>query len=323
VKNYTYVVCIFIVLWLKLNFAIVQSIQARWLTFSIQSHQLHDVTEIDMPYYYAVKVGRIPGVYRTWDECEEQVKGFRNATYKKFNTKSEAERFANVVREPITSSRRLVDNKRRVGRSPSPVRKSYRVKKTTSIIDNSERGRRIERSRSKSPSRSRSRSRSRKSKRDHPDVGKPVMFGQHDIIVYTDGSCRGNGKPGAKAGYGVYSPTHPDITAYGPLEDWELHTNQRAELLAILVAIQRSPDTAPLQIITDSTYSIKCITEWSIKWEQCNWKVDKCNLDLVKAIVKAVKKHKHPIEFTHVKGHSGEFGNEEADRLANMGAEMA
>lgn len=149
------------------------------------------------------------------------------------------------------------------------------------------------------------------------------MFDQDDIIVYTDGSCINNGKPGARAGYGVYSPTHPSITCYGPLEDWETHTNQRAELLAIQYAIERAPDTATLQILTDSTYSINCITDWSVAWERSGWKCNKANLDLIRPITEMIKDRRHPVEFTHVKAHCGEIGNEEADRLANLGSEMA
>lgn len=43
--------------------------------------------------YYAVKSGRIPGVYETWSECEEQVKGYSGAVYKSFKSKTDAENF--------------------------------------------------------------------------------------------------------------------------------------------------------------------------------------------------------------------------------------
>ena len=43
--------------------------------------------------FYAVKVGKVPGIYSTWSECEEQVKGFPSASYKSFATLSEAENF--------------------------------------------------------------------------------------------------------------------------------------------------------------------------------------------------------------------------------------
>ncbi|XP_060082066.1 ribonuclease H1-like [Ylistrum balloti] len=49
---------------------------------------------ITMP-YYAVRRGRIPGIYKTWDECKKQVNGFPKARYKKFNSETEANDFVN------------------------------------------------------------------------------------------------------------------------------------------------------------------------------------------------------------------------------------
>lgn len=46
-----------------------------------------------MAKFYAVRVGRTPGVYTTWAACTEQVKGFSGAVYKSFTTKQEAEAF--------------------------------------------------------------------------------------------------------------------------------------------------------------------------------------------------------------------------------------
>ena len=43
--------------------------------------------------YYAVKVGKIPGIYNTWSECEKMVKGYKGAIYKSFLTLDEAKSF--------------------------------------------------------------------------------------------------------------------------------------------------------------------------------------------------------------------------------------
>ena len=43
--------------------------------------------------YYAVANGRTIGIFKTWAECKESVNGFKNAIYKKFSTKAEAEIF--------------------------------------------------------------------------------------------------------------------------------------------------------------------------------------------------------------------------------------
>ncbi|WP_099203547.1 viroplasmin family protein [Miniphocaeibacter massiliensis] len=44
-------------------------------------------------YYYAVKVGKIPGIYYNWEDCKKQVTGYSGAVYKKFDTLEEAGRF--------------------------------------------------------------------------------------------------------------------------------------------------------------------------------------------------------------------------------------
>ena len=46
-----------------------------------------------MEKFYAVKIGRVPGIYTTWEECEAQVKRFRNAKFKRFKTMVEAQNF--------------------------------------------------------------------------------------------------------------------------------------------------------------------------------------------------------------------------------------
>ena len=43
--------------------------------------------------FYAVKVGKTPGIYGTWSETEEQVKGFPGAVYKSFSTEEDAIRY--------------------------------------------------------------------------------------------------------------------------------------------------------------------------------------------------------------------------------------
>lgn len=54
--------------------------------------------------FYAVAVGRLPGIYSTWKECEKQIIKFPGALYKKFKTKKEAEEYveksAALDREP-------------------------------------------------------------------------------------------------------------------------------------------------------------------------------------------------------------------------------
>jgi len=45
--------------------------------------------------YYAVRAGRKPGIYRTWEETKEQVHGYQGAIYRSFKTLEEAKKFIN------------------------------------------------------------------------------------------------------------------------------------------------------------------------------------------------------------------------------------
>lgn len=57
--------------------------------------------------YYAVKEGKIPGVYQTWEECKEQVLGFSGARYKSFKTLEEAENF--IRKEEVASEKESIE----------------------------------------------------------------------------------------------------------------------------------------------------------------------------------------------------------------------
>ena len=49
--------------------------------------------------YYAVRVGRNPGIYQTWDECKRETVGFKGASFKKFSTLEDAKAFINEKEE--------------------------------------------------------------------------------------------------------------------------------------------------------------------------------------------------------------------------------
>lgn len=54
-----------------------------------------------MAKFYAVRKGKKTGVFSTWDECKEQVTGFKGAVYKSFKTLEEAEEFVKGNEEKI------------------------------------------------------------------------------------------------------------------------------------------------------------------------------------------------------------------------------
>lgn len=104
-------------------------------------------------------------------------------------------------------------------------------------------------------------------------------------------------------------------------------TNQRAELTAILRAIDIAPRHRDVTIYTDSRYAIDCVTVWFVNWRRNNWmtKDNKPveNRDLVEAIlVKIEERNELKVKtlFQWIKGHNRDPGNEAADQLAVNGA---
>ena len=47
--------------------------------------------------FYAVKIGKTPGIYESWDACSAMVHGYPGAVYKSFPTREEAVRFLGGV----------------------------------------------------------------------------------------------------------------------------------------------------------------------------------------------------------------------------------
>lgn len=60
--------------------------------------------------YYAVKIGRKPGIYQTWAQTQEQVNGFSGAVYKSFATEQEAINFFKDSNETKEESIKDIDN---------------------------------------------------------------------------------------------------------------------------------------------------------------------------------------------------------------------
>ena len=104
-------------------------------------------------------------------------------------------------------------------------------------------------------------------------------------------------------------------------------TNQRAELTAVLRALEIAPKHRDVTIYSDSKYSISCVTEWYRNWEGNKWLNAKGkpveNKDLVVEIRSKIEERDYvgrQTRFEWVRGHAGDQGNVAADRLAVEGA---
>jgi ribonuclease HI len=56
-----------------------------------------------MSKYYAVKKGHLTGIFRTWKECEQSIKGYSGAKYKSFLTKTDATHYLHDTKPAVQS----------------------------------------------------------------------------------------------------------------------------------------------------------------------------------------------------------------------------
>ncbi len=135
------------------------------------------------------------------------------------------------------------------------------------------------------------------------------------IIIYTDGSAKGN--PG-RGGYGVVmlSGKHRKEISEGFL----LTTNNRMELLAVIVGVENVKKlNSDIVVYSDSKYVVNAVEKgWLFDWQKKNFKGKK-NPDLWIRFLSVYKKHS--IRFLWVKGHNNNIENERCDRLAVSAAE--
>jgi ribonuclease HI len=131
-----------------------------------------------------------------------------------------------------------------------------------------------------------------------------------NISIYTDGACSGNPGPG---GYGIVliSGVHRKELAQG----FRLTTNNRMELLAVIVALEiLKVEGSDVTIYTDSKYVSDAINQkWIYSWVKKGFKKVK-NPDLWKRFLAIYPKH--TIKFVWVKGHADNKENNLCDRLA-------
>ena len=136
-----------------------------------------------------------------------------------------------------------------------------------------------------------------------------------EVIIYTDGACRGNPGPG---GWGAVLESGK---YYKELYGSEVvTTNNRMELTAAIKALESLKQNGTMvQLYTDSVYVKNGITDWLKNWKARGWKTASKkpvkNLELWQQLDKI--NQLHDVEWCWIKGHAGHEGNEKADQLAN------
>ncbi|NXY90338.1 RNH1 Ribonuclease, partial [Alcedo cyanopectus] len=282
----------------------------RWLV-AVLSHSCF-VSKGDSM-FYAVRSGRRTGVYRSWEECREQVNKFPSASFKKFSTEKDAWAFVHAglpgQQQPEQAGAHgplaLEEDGSQKDEDPdicSACKRPYEQSTKEECV-------------------------AKRVKHDEgyltPTVSKEKFSYMGDFaVVYTDGCCSGNGRNRARAGIGVYwGPGHP-LNTSERLPGRQ--TNQRAEIHAACKAIEqaKSQNIKKLIIYTDSKFTINGITSWVDNWKTNGWRtssggsvINKEDFERLDNLSKDIE-----IQWMHIPGHAGFQGNEEADRLAREGA---
>jgi ribonuclease HI len=142
------------------------------------------------------------------------------------------------------------------------------------------------------------------------------------VEIYTDGACKGNPGPG---GWGVLLKSgSTEKELFGGERET---TNNRMELMAVIMALEALKRPCHVFLHADSQYVLKGMTEWLAGWKAKGWKTASKqpvkNVDLWQRLDALVAGAGHRIDWRWVKGHNGDPGNERADALANRGVEQA
>ncbi|XP_032590705.1 ribonuclease H1 [Drosophila grimshawi] len=304
--------------------------------------------------FYAVSKGRKVGIYENWAQCEQQVKGFKGAVYKKFNTRQEANQFISPAgasgsytpeeiavplgkkqTQPVNWAANQQQPKKNRDFWPEDVAEEDAVDEDDLIAAMNEiEGFPVPSSNSRKRKAEDYNSNS-KLKRHASNVEEAValkqfggfefvMDGEGYVIVYTDGSCLGNGRSNACAGFGVYFGDNHQLNAGKPVLGRV--TNNVGEIQAAIYAIKTALDLGipKLCISTDSQFLINSITQWVQGWKRRGWRLKNNepvkNVADFKELDELLQSDGIKVKWNYVEAHKGIKGNEMADKLAKQGS---
>ncbi len=242
--------------------------------------------------FYAVGAGYLPGIYMEWfgkNGAEIQVKGFPGARYQGFSTLAEARKWLKDFQDGGQTSAPAPDDLEMIENEKEKQTHGERAGEDIAAACDRELNERV---------------------LEKLEEGK--------IIIYTDGGCINNPGPG---GYGVVllSGSHRKELSGG----FRLTTNNRMELLACIEGLKTLKQPSDVILFSDSRYVVDGINKgWARRWQKNRWmrSFDKSaeNVDLWAQLLELCAKH--TVEFSWVRGHTGETENERCDRLATLAA---
>ena len=141
---------------------------------------------------------------------------------------------------------------------------------------------------------------------------------QIEVKLYTDGACSGNPGPGGWAYILEHLPTGTRKQDSG---GEPVTTNNKMELTAVIRGLESLKRPCQVELITDSQYVAKGLSEWMPKWKARGWRRGRGadssevkNVELWQRLDQLVSQHR--VRCRHVLGHTGHAENEECDRMA-------
>lgn len=241
--------------------------------------------------FYAVKKGRTPGIYRTWDAARKQVAGFSGAEYKSFSKISDATAYLNWNAQ--TQGQVLQKGEDDLHRAIAKIELKQG-----------------------------------KNRRYHATVTPKTSKG-YFAITYTDGGTRNTGvykgghvKKTDKAAW-AYQIKWGEREIHGAGGELGA-TNNKMEQTALINALKKLIDLKfnqqELLFVLDSRYVLNAINkDWLSSWKKRGWKRAKGELANKKEWqeIDRLLVHFPHSHFEWTKGHAGNIGNEFVDHLLN------
>jgi len=135
------------------------------------------------------------------------------------------------------------------------------------------------------------------------------------ITIITDGSADNRTGIGGWAAIVRTPDTLTELTGYA-----DNTTSNRMELMAVLEGLRSVSIPSQITVITDSSYVLNTMrNEWYKRWfaeEPLRLATPRPNMDLWHAMSGLAQYHQ--LSWVKIKGHSGDYWNERADRLADL-----
>lgn len=138
------------------------------------------------------------------------------------------------------------------------------------------------------------------------------------VILFTDGACSGNPGPGGWAFILRHPSSGKTLERSGAQRET---TNNRMELQAVIEGLKALRQPSDVELVTDSVYVGKGLTEWLPKWKAHGWRRRERdgfkpvkNVELWQELDRLLGTHR--VRYTAVAGHSGHPENDRCDELA-------